>query len=135
VIEVRRAELEDDDELARVDVATWTPKVTPAPARLPGAGFFEERRRPGDVLVGRVGGAVVGYAHVTQLIPVPSHQHVLELMGLAVDPSWQGHGVGRRLLHEAVDEARRRGARKLSLRVLGTNAVARRLYEADGFVV
>jgi RimJ/RimL family protein N-acetyltransferase len=35
----------------------------------------------------------------------------------------------------AVDEARRRGARKLSLRVLATNPGARRLYERCGFVV
>jgi len=33
-----------------------------------------------------------------------------------------------------VAEARRRGARKVSLRVLGSNAVARRLYARCGFV-
>ena len=44
-------------------------------------------------------------------------------------------GAGRHLVEAAVEEARKRGARKLSLRVLGGNTAARRLYEACGFVV
>lgn len=39
------------------------------------------------------------------------------------------------LVAAAVDEARRRGARKVSLRVLAPNARARSLYEACGFLV
>lgn len=35
----------------------------------------------------------------------------------------------------AIGEARRRGARRLTLRVLGTNTGARTLYAACGFVV
>ena len=38
-------------------------------------------------------------------------------------------------MEEAKAEAVRRGARKLSLRVMAPNATARRLYEACGFVV
>ncbi|EOD64089.1 GNAT family N-acetyltransferase, partial [Amycolatopsis vancoresmycina] len=40
-----------------------------------------------------------------------------------------------RLVEAAVAEARRRGARKVTLRVLGPNAGARRVYERCGFVV
>jgi ribosomal protein S18 acetylase RimI-like enzyme len=43
--------------------------------------------------------------------------------------------VGRALLEAALAEARRRGARKLSLRVLGDNERARALYERAGFEV
>jgi ribosomal protein S18 acetylase RimI-like enzyme len=46
-----------------------------------------------------------------------------------------GAGTGRRLAEGAVQEARDRGVRKLSLHVLGSNASARKLYEACGFVV
>ena len=46
-----------------------------------------------------------------------------------------GETVFRALLDAAVAEARRRGAQRLTLRVLGPNAGARRLYEAAGFVV
>ena len=65
----------------------------------------------------------------------PSHAHVLMVAGLGVDPEAQGRGVGRALVEAAVAEARARGARKLTLRVLGGNVTARRLYERCGFVV
>ncbi|WP_159059185.1 GNAT family N-acetyltransferase, partial [Streptomyces scabiei] len=39
------------------------------------------------------------------------------------------------LLRAVQDEARRRGARRLTLRVLGHNTAARKLYESEGFVV
>ena len=44
-------------------------------------------------------------------------------------------GAGRALIDAAAAEARARGARRLTLRVLGPNAGARRLYESAGFVV
>jgi ribosomal protein S18 acetylase RimI-like enzyme len=66
---------------------------------------------------------------------MPSHAHVLEIGGLAVDPVRQGAGVGRRLVEAAVQECRRRGARKVTLRVLGPNTAARRLYDSCGFQV
>lgn len=80
-------------------------------------------------------GVVAGYAMLQQAMPLPSHRHVLEIGGLAVDPVRQGLGIGRRLVEEAAQEARRRGALKLSLRVLAPNTVARGLYESCGFVV
>jgi ribosomal protein S18 acetylase RimI-like enzyme len=43
--------------------------------------------------------------------------------------------VGRALVRAAVEEARRRGARRITLRVLGHNTPARRLYESEGFAV
>jgi RimJ/RimL family protein N-acetyltransferase len=50
---------------------------------------------------------------------------------LAVDPREQGRGVGSSL----IAEARRRGARRLTLRVLAPNAAARAAYAAGGFQV
>jgi ribosomal protein S18 acetylase RimI-like enzyme len=135
MIEVRRARPADDGELSRVEVATWAPEVSPAPRPSAGAAFFGPARQPDDLLVAEFDGVVVGYAHLAQQIPVPAHQHVLELSGLGVDPPWQRHGVGRRLLQQAVREAALRGARKLSLRVLASNTAARRLYSAGGFAV
>ena len=78
---------------------------------------------------------VVGYLKLSQSIALPSHDHVLRLNGLAVDPQRQRHGAGRRLVEAAMEEAQGRGAHKLSLRVLGSNTSARLLYEACGFAV
>lgn len=132
-IEVRQARVDDDAALVAIDVATWTASVSPAPQPPPGTEFFGERTRPEDVLVAELDGVVAGYAAVGNSLPVPSHEHVVELRGLAVSPDAGGRGVGRRLVDAAVAEARARGARKMTLRVLGANTVARRLYERCGF--
>ncbi|CAM5550048.1 hypothetical protein SVIOM74S_02801 [Streptomyces violarus] len=65
----------------------------------------------------------------------PGPGHVRRIQGLAVSEEVRGRGVGRALVRAAVDEARRRGARRLTLRVLAHNTPARGLYEAEGFVV
>jgi ribosomal protein S18 acetylase RimI-like enzyme len=133
-VAIRGARPADEAALAAVDRATLSTLSTPAPLDRDRP-FFGERTGPEDVLVAVVDGAVAGYAHIGAAIPVASNAHVLMLHGLAVDPAHQGRGVGRALVAAAVEEARRRGARKLRLRVLGHNAAARRAYEACGFVV
>lgn len=59
---------------------------------------------------------------------------MLTINGLAVSPEHQRQGIGLALVQAALEEARRRGARKVSLRVLAPNARAGRLYERCGFV-
>jgi ribosomal protein S18 acetylase RimI-like enzyme len=138
-LRVRPSREEDGPILRAIDAATWSSLVSPAPAPPDDAPFFSERVRPEDVLVCEVEGTpergVGGYVGITQDIPVPSHAHVLQVGGIAVAPWAQGRGVGQALVEAAVDEARRRGAAKLTLRVLGGNGAARRLYERCGFVV
>lgn len=133
VIQIRKARLEDEDALARVDAATWTTDVSPAPPPPPGTPFFGPRTVPDDVLVAE-SETVIGYAKLTQPITLASHEHVLEIGGLAVDPDRQRTGAGRRLVEAIAQEARARGARKLSLRVLGPNTAARKLYAKCGFI-
>jgi ribosomal protein S18 acetylase RimI-like enzyme len=135
MIAVRPARAADDPALAAIDAAAWSIRVTPAPARAAGSPFFNERTQPEHVLVAEADDVVAGYVMLHQSIPLASHEHVLEVNGLAVDPEQQGRGVGRRLMEEAKSAAVRRGASKLSLRVLAPNATARRLYEACGFTV
>ncbi|MBJ7609931.1 MAG: GNAT family N-acetyltransferase [Candidatus Dormibacteraeota bacterium] len=134
MIQIRRARADDDEALGRLDAATWTADVSPAPAPPLGTAFFSDRRQPEDTLVAELDGAVAGYALLRQSVAIPTHAHVLELGGLAVDPQCQRSGIGRLLVEATVDEARARGASKLSLRVLGNNGKAQRLYAACGFV-
>jgi ribosomal protein S18 acetylase RimI-like enzyme len=117
-----------------VDAATWTADVSPAPPPRPGTPFFGPRTQPEDVFVAE-SEAVIGYARLSQPIALTSHRHVLELNGLAVDPERQREGAGRLLVEAVAQEARSRGARKLSLRVLGSNTAARELYARCGFVI
>ena len=135
MIAVRLANDSDGPALTRIDLATWTPAVSPAPAPVDADTyqFFDDRTVPGNVLVAQVNGDVAGWVTVRSPTPLLSHAHVLEISGLAVDPTHQGAGVGQRLVEAAVQECRRRGARKVTLRVLGPNTAARRLYERCGF--
>jgi ribosomal protein S18 acetylase RimI-like enzyme len=137
VIEVRLASDSDGPALAQIDLATWMPVVSPAPPPADPAAyrFFNDRTVPSNVLVAELDAHLAGWVKVQSPTLMPSHAHVLEIGGLAVDPVRQGAGVGRRLVEAAVQECRRRGARKLTLRVLGLNTAARRLYDRCGFQV
>lgn len=53
---------------------------------------------------------------------------------LGVRPQDQGRGVGRRLMEAAVEEARRRGKRRITLDTTEAMVAAQQLYESMGFV-
>jgi ribosomal protein S18 acetylase RimI-like enzyme len=135
VTTIRQARPEDEPKLRDIDAATWTAGVSPAPPPAADAAFFGERIAPADVLVAETGRVIAGFAALSQSRPLASRSHVLEIRGLAVHPARQRCGVGRRLVEACIEQARSRGARKLSLRVLGGNVAARRLYESCGFTV
>ena len=136
MIRLRRATVADAEALAAIDRATWTSATSPAPPPPElDRRVFEERVDLRDVSVAVVDGRVAGYVRLTRATPLPASDHVLAINGLAVDPAFQRRGVGRALVEGAIAEARARGARRLTLRVLGHNEPARRLYERAGFVV
>ncbi|MGY6768280.1 ribosomal protein S18-alanine N-acetyltransferase [Komagataeibacter sp. NFXK3] len=58
-----------------------------------------------------------------------------EILTFAVDPAWQGQGIGRALLARCLDEAAREGAVHLFLEVADDNVAALGLYHAAGFAV
>jgi ribosomal protein S18 acetylase RimI-like enzyme len=135
VTTIRQARPEDEAELRDIDAATWAADVSPAPPPSADAAFFGGRIAPADVLVAETGRVIAGFAALGQSHPLASRSHVLEIRALAVHPARQRCGVGRRLVEACIEQARSRDARKLSLRVLGGNAAARRLYASCGFTV
>jgi ribosomal protein S18 acetylase RimI-like enzyme len=82
----------------------------------------------------------------------PDHPHVLagyacygripctraswDLYWIAVDPAWQGHGLGRRLLREVMAAVRAAGGERIFAETSSTPAYGgtRRFYLATGFV-
>lgn len=52
---------------------------------------------------------------------------------LAVDPAWQGQGVGRALLERAIGFLRERGMSIAKIETLGHNEVGNHLYPSVGF--
>jgi [ribosomal protein S18]-alanine N-acetyltransferase len=78
-------------------------------------------------IAARIDGVVVGYAG---LMFSGNEAHVTNI---AVDPNWQRHQVGTRLLLELVRESRARGVRHMTLEVRVSNTPAQELYKRFGF--
>ncbi|WKX08462.1 GNAT family N-acetyltransferase [Streptomyces sp. NL15-2K] len=133
---IRHATADDEDALGRLDRDTWSPlhAVQPRP-QPPYEPFFNERYGPRDHLVAELDGSVVGFIRLGYPTSLACNTHVRAIQGLAVADEARGAGVARALLRAAQEESRRHGARRITLRVLGHNAPARRLYESEGFVV
>jgi RimJ/RimL family protein N-acetyltransferase len=136
-VAVRFARAEDEASLAGLDAVAWTP-ASGFPSLTerthdPFFTFFTDARAPREYLVAELGGQLAGYVRVRPVSAVQENAHVLGIMGLAVTPAMRRQGVASALLAAAEEHAWARGARKLSLRVLSTNATALRLYERLGF--
>ncbi|MET8409817.1 GNAT family N-acetyltransferase [Streptomyces sp. NPDC005195] len=133
---IRFATPDDEDVLGRLDRATWSTlhAVMPRP-QPPYPPFYNDRFGPRDYLVAELDGVLVGYVRLGHPTTLACNSHVRQIQGLAVSDAARGAGVGRALLRAVQEEARRQGARRISLRVLGHNTPARKLYESEGFVV
>ncbi|MET8676440.1 GNAT family N-acetyltransferase [Streptomyces sp. NPDC004647] len=133
---IRRAVRADDAALAELDRRTWSPlhAVLPGPP-LEGDPFFDAAHLPSHFLVAEYEERLAGYLRLVTPTPLPANAHVRQIQGLAVDTWARGRGVARALLNAACEDARRQGAVRITLRVLGHNTPARRLYESAGFVV
>lgn len=132
---IRPAQPEDEKELSELNRAAWSWLSEVAPQPPEGEPVFDERHTPDQFRLALLDGRIVGYVRVVPPTPLVSNRHVRQIQGLAVDASVRGRGLGRALVEAACAAAREDGARRITLRVLGHNAPARRLYEACGFVV
>lgn len=134
---IRPALLADEAALGELDRDTWSPlHAVQQKPRPPYDPFFDSNHRPDHFLVAvDTDGSVVGYIRLIPPTPLACNQHVRQIQGLAVAGRARGRGIGRALLWAAFDEARRQGAVRMTLRVLGHNKPARALYESEGFVV
>ncbi|MDQ3143317.1 MAG: GNAT family N-acetyltransferase [Pseudomonadota bacterium] len=80
------------------------------------------------------GGALSGFAKLgPDTLPGEPLPGTIELYQLYVLEPWKGMGIAQQLMDWAIAEARRRGARHLTLTVYIDNHRARRFYEKYGF--
>jgi ribosomal protein S18 acetylase RimI-like enzyme len=85
------------------------------------------------VRVGVESESVVAAAVVTMNTDYFSGEPNAHLEAIAIHSTADGHGLGRRLIEECELEARRLGARSMSLHVLGNNQRARAIYQKLGY--
>ncbi|MER5465250.1 GNAT family N-acetyltransferase [Streptomyces sp. NPDC002668] len=142
---IRPARHTDEAALGALDRDTWSPlhAVQPRP-KPPYDPFFDANHRPEDFLVAEDiaedsaedgDGTITGYIRLIPPTPLACNRHVRQIQGLAVAGHARGRGIARALLRASFDEARRQGAVRMTLRVLGHNTPARTLYESEGFAV
>src|SRR5438552_18804088 len=123
-VAVRIARPEDEDGLARLDAAAWTPASGfPSVAERvndPFFTFFTDDSPPEAHLVAELDGRLAGYIRVKPASPLRENAHVLGIVGLAVAPADRRRGAASALLAAAEQHARDRAARKRSRPALST---------------
>ncbi|MFJ9548082.1 GNAT family N-acetyltransferase [Streptomyces erythrochromogenes] len=132
---IRPARAEDEREVAELFRSAWSRVSEPGPRRPADAVLFDERHPVEGFLVAESAGRIVGYIIQAPASPLETNRHVRHIRGLAVLESARGLGVGRALVEAVCDAARAAGARRMTLRVLGHNEPAQRLYRRCGFAV
>jgi predicted N-acetyltransferase YhbS len=133
---VRLAVADDDVAILDLDRRSWTAgSGIPSAQARERTTFFDERRKPDSHLVAELGGELVGCVAIQPKSKFSEAAHVFGLWHLLVSPSARRLGIASALLAAAEQLAMERGARKMGLHVLGSNASAMRLYERHGYVV
>jgi ribosomal protein S18 acetylase RimI-like enzyme len=84
-------------------------------------------------LIARLDGDPAGLANCFTGFSTFAAQPLVNVHDLAVLPRHRGRGIGRALLRAVEQEARRRGASKVTLEVLSRNEPAKALYRSHGF--
>lgn len=131
---MRPARLTDQAALAELDALAWSAESGfPSVVGLKDGAFFTTANPPEAHLVAVLGGRVVGYIRLKPPTTLLENAHVIQVQGIAVHPAARRNGAGAGLLDGAAKHLRKRGIRKLTLRVLSTNEPAIRLYERQGF--
>jgi len=115
---LRAARASDLDRLATF-ISSYTADGTLLPRTRP-----DLERHIGDFRLAIHDGAIVGCGALH-----PSGVRLAEIRSLAVDPSWRGLGIGRRIVRALLSEARRRGLARVF-------CLTRRpgFFEREGFV-
>ena len=100
----------------------------------PASAFLSELDgRHNYYLAARTEDKLVGYAGIVRLGLLPPHEYEIHTIG--VDPAFQGHGIGRRLLDALLSVADRYGQTgTVYLEVRTDNKPAIALYRSAGFV-
>lgn len=135
---IRRAVPADGPALADIELRTWSPLHAVVPAPDPAReSVFDDRHLPEQDLVAErtADHVLLGYIRVVPPTNLRCNAHVRQIQGLVVDTPARGLGVARALVEAACEEAWSQGALRITLRVLGHNVPARRLYASCGFEI
>lgn len=97
--------------------------------------YLEEKcKSPQDILISAFSsnGSIIGNITISSLGAYKKMEH-RRTLAIAVSSIWRGKGIGKRLMKEGVDIAKKEGILQLELEVAQSNDVAIKLYSSFGF--
>lgn len=136
-ISIRPATLADVTQLCDLLSLLFTQETdfTPNPERQArGLRLIIEQPEVGRIYCAVDGDSVVGMVSLLFTVSTAEGGRAAWLEDMIVHPNRRGQGIGERLLHEAVNQARAAGCRRITLLTDATNRSAMRFYERAGFV-
>lgn len=89
---------------------------------------IEDYVRRGECYTAKIGGEVVG-----EYILLPTRPLTAELVNVAVAEKWQGQGIGKQLVTDAIERARKAGYAILEVRTGNSGIGQLALYQRCGF--
>ncbi|EIT84116.1 putative acetyltransferase (GNAT) family protein [Fictibacillus macauensis ZFHKF-1] len=129
----RLSERHDAAALIALNRLVWNNDNAPILNNYESTENYLEKSPPGSELLALCDDVIAGYFSYRSPIPLPANAHVAEL-AIAVHPDYHGAGIAQALMMEGEVWMRRLGKKKLSLRVMATNARALSFYKKYGFL-
>ncbi|RCX19171.1 ribosomal protein S18 acetylase RimI-like enzyme [Fontibacillus phaseoli] len=130
---IRLSQMGDAGALMELDSLVWDEHSTPAQIEWKSREHYLQKCPPGSQLIAGIGEEICGYLGFDSPTPLESNRHVYDI-NIAIHPSYQRRGVGRKLMEAVKQHAAGQGIRKLSLRVLASNSEAFAFYQSCGFM-
>jgi len=101
-----------------------------------GQKFFTKqlKGRKSFILLAQDGDKAVGYILIKlEKYAWRAFLPIAEVGNISVDPAYRGKGIGTKLFQKAKVIAKKRGAKRMSVESLTTNAKALKFYKRNGF--
>ena len=92
-----------------------------------------ENQETGVIFCAVEGETIIGMVSILVTVSTAEGGRVAWLEDMIVHPDMRGHGIGGRLLHEAIRGAREAGCLRITLLTDDTNSAAMRFYARAGF--
>lgn len=98
--------------------------------------FLKERIEKGESIafLAFVNDLPVGFVHLYPMFSTINLKKIWVLNDLFVSESCRGHGVGKKLIDQAVDFTKKDGAFRLDIKTEHDNHIAKNLYTKYGFI-
>ena len=133
---IEQATLEDLPQLTEllIELFELEGDFVPDPARqMRGLRMLLEQPNRGRIFVLKQNGAILGMINLLFTISTAEGGAVIILEDLIIQKDYRGHGLGSRLLNYALDYAKKKDFKRITLLTDRVNAEAQRFYKRHGF--